>query len=133
MLNFFIILAIKQHTETIEFHIFQTFEIENLGKCHGGEKRHFRCSISNLWPCIADFFHNFSFAATYEDKRISQILNICNRKSRSSSKSTIFAMTSFDDNCQSLQTSFFTFFIFAKVRPVRPKVTDTHTHKRTSL
>ena len=39
---------------------------------------------------------------------------------------TIFEMTPFCGKCQNLPTSFFTFLIFAKVRPVRTKATDTH-------
>ena len=40
-------------------------------------------------------------------------------------------MTSFDGKCQYLQTSVFTFLIFAKIRPVRMNVThrDTKTDK----
>ena len=42
-------------------------------------------------------------------------------------------MTSFDGKRQNLQTSFFAFFIFAKVRPIGTLLTDTHTrmHART--
>ena len=40
-----------------------------------------------------------------------------------------------DGKCQNVQTSFITFLIFAKVRPVRTKLTgtlaDTHTHTHT--
>ena len=46
-------------------------------------------------------------------------------KSRSSSWSTIFAMTPINCKCQNLQTSF---CIIAKIRPVRTIVTHTRTH-----
>ena len=50
-------------------------------------------------------------------------------KTRSRSRSTIFATTTpFDDKCQNIQTSFFTFVIFAMVRPVQTIVTDRHTY-----
>ena len=52
-------------------------------------------------------------------------------KFRSRSQIKIFAMTPFDGKCQDLQTSFFTFYIFIKVRPVRTKVIYTHTEPRT--
>ena len=38
---------------------------------------------------------------------------------------------SFDDECQSVPTSFFTFLIFAKIWPVRTILTNTHTHRHT--
>ena len=40
-------------------------------------------------------------------------------------------MTPFDGKYQNLQTAIFTFWIFANVRPVRTKVTDTHTQTHT--
>ena len=51
------------------------------------------------------------------------------------SQSTIFAVKPFDGKCQKpTTTSFFTFLIFAKVRPVLRKVTNkhrqTHSHRR---
>ena len=82
----------------------------------------------NVWVCIADFFQNFIFPVTYENKRTSHILYIWNRKCTSRSRSTIFAATPFDGKCQNLQTSFFTFTLFAMIRPVRKKVTETHRH-----
>ena len=51
------------------------------------------------------------------------------------SRSTIFTMNN-DANrckCQNLQTFFFTFCIFAKVRPVRTKVTDTQTDTQADI
>ena len=42
-----------------------------------------------------------------------------------------FTMAPFDGKFRFVQTSFFTFWIFAKVRPVRMKVTQTHTHTHT--
>ena len=52
-------------------------------------------------------------------------------KRRSRSWHTIFSMTLFDGKCQNLQTSFFTFFIFAKVKPVWTKVTDMQADRHT--
>ena len=46
-------------------------------------------------------------------------------------RSTIFAISAFDGKYQNLQTSFFTFFIFTKVRPMLTKVTDTRTDTQT--
>ena len=63
--------------------------------------------------CIAEFCHSFTFPATYENKRISHILNISNRKCRSRSPSTIFAILPFDGKCQKSTNVIFTFFIFA--------------------
>ena len=48
-----------------------------------------------------------------------------------SSRRKFVAMTPFDGYYQNLQTSFFIFFIFAKIRHVRSKVTDTHRHIHT--
>ena len=47
------------------------------------------------------------------------------------SQSTIFAVTSFDGNCQNLETSFFTFLIFGNVRHARTIAKDTHTDTHT--
>ena len=74
--DFFQNFSFRQHTKTNEFHISETFEIENVGQGHGGKKRDLWHSISNVGMCIADFFHNVSFAATYENERNSHILNI---------------------------------------------------------
>ena len=65
--------------------------------------------------------------------RFRDIKKICllPSKSRSRSRSTIFAVTPFHAKCQYLQTSFFTFLILAQVRPVRTIVTDKHTHRNT--
>ena len=49
-------------------------------------------------------------------------------KSRSRLWTAIFTITSFDDKCKNLQTSFFYIFIFAMVRPVQTKLTDTDGH-----
>ena len=40
-------------------------------------------------------------------------------------------MTAFDGKRQNLQTSFFIFFIFAKIRPVRTKNIDRRTDRQT--
>ena len=53
---------------------------------------------------------------------------VCPSKFRSRSRSTIFAMISFDDKYQNLQTSSLHFFIFAKVQIDRHIHTHTHTH-----
>ena len=52
-------------------------------------KTHLCRSIAKVWMCIAELFHNFSFFLTYENERVSHILNIWNNKSRSRSRSTI--------------------------------------------
>ena len=56
-------------------------------------------------------------------------------KNRSRSRRAIFAFAPFDDNYENLQTSFFTFFSLAKVRPMRTiltyRQTYTHTHTET--
>ena len=83
----------------------------------------------NVWMCIVVFFHNFSCLATYENKWISHILNISNRKCKSRSRNTIFAMMPFDGKCQNLETSV-TFFIFAKLQSVWTKVTETHRNRQ---
>ena len=75
--------------------------------------------------CIAEFCHSFTFPATYENKRISHIVNISNRKCRSRSPSSIFAIMPFDGKCQKIYKRHFTFFIFActteENAPVRQK------------
>ena len=70
--------------------------------------------------CIADFFHNLSFPATYGNKKnISLILSIWNRKYRSRSRSTIFAMTPLDGKSQNLQ---FQLQICLKRQPINRRV-----------
>ena len=49
----------------------------------------------------------------------------------SRSRSTIFAILLFDGEYRNLQTSFFIFLIFAKMRPVVTKVTDRRTDGQT--
>ena len=57
--------------------------------------------------------------------------NLWPSNSRSKSLSTIFAMTQFDSKCQNIQTSFFSFLIFAKVWLGRTIVTHRQTHTHT--
>ena len=54
--DFFIIVIMRQHTITNEFHIFETFEIENVDQGREGEQRDLRCSIANVRMCIVDYF-----------------------------------------------------------------------------
>ena len=51
---FFIILALRQLTNANEFHIFEAFEIEDVGPGHGGEKRDLRRSMANVRMCISN-------------------------------------------------------------------------------
>ena len=45
---FFHNFSFRKHTKTNEFHIFSTFEIENVGQDQEGEKRGLRRSIANV-------------------------------------------------------------------------------------
>ena len=76
LICFFLILALRQHKKTNECHIFLTFEVKMEGEDREGDKRDSRRFIAHFLKCIADFFHKFSCPATYENRRISHILNI---------------------------------------------------------
>ena len=49
--EFLIILASRKYA-TNEFHIFETFEIENIGQGQGEEKQDLPRSITNVCMCI---------------------------------------------------------------------------------
>ena len=59
----------------------------------------------------------------YRSHRLRDI-NMLHSESKSKSRSTIFANDTFDGKCQNQQTSFCTFFIFAKVWPMQARSQD---------
>ena len=103
---------------------FQFFLSKKIGKSHGVQFSQLDHSMENVKICKC-LPHIPALALTVSE--IYKCFIFTSKKSSSRSRRAILAITSFDDKCQHLQTSYFTFFIFAKVWPLRTIVTDTHT------
>ena len=71
-------------------------------------------SITNVWMCIVDFFHNYSFAVTYENEGIIYILNVWIRKRSSKSQSSKYKLTAFYRLCVDEYCWFFHNYSFRK-------------------
>ena len=76
---------------------------------------------------------SYAFYASSNHLRHINVKQFLPQENRSRSWSTIFAMRPVDGICQNLQTSFFTFLIFVKVRRVRMIVTHRHTETEKAM